>query len=167
MNANGQNSCGGWAFFLYYGGDTNIRFGQRCVTAGSPPGVQITPGVWYDVVGVSTASATYEYINGQQYTSAGALTYNTAGPIYIGAGSEGSLFNGKMANVQMYNIALSPTQVLELYDEGISGTPINKANSVGWWMLNNNPNDASGIGNNGIATSLTYNSNWNTGYTAP
>ena len=58
-------------------------------------------------------------------------------------------FNGLLSNVQLYNAALSATQVSSLYQEGIAGIPLT-ANLVGWWPLNGNANDYSGNGNSGV-----------------
>ncbi|MEM3237138.1 MAG: LamG domain-containing protein, partial [Candidatus Micrarchaeaceae archaeon] len=95
----------------------------------------------------------------------GAGPYNVsgvAGPYNINsislAQSAGgiSMFNGSIANFQIYNTALPPSAVQTLYAGGISGTPISNAGLVGWWPLNGNANDYSGNGNNGTATNVGY-----------
>ncbi|MEM0094891.1 MAG: LamG-like jellyroll fold domain-containing protein, partial [Candidatus Micrarchaeaceae archaeon] len=95
----------------------------------------------------------------------GAGPYNVsgvAGPYNINsislAQSAGgiSMFNGSIANFQIYSTALPPSAVQTLYAGGISGTPIANAGLVGWWPLNGNANDYSGNGNNGTATNVGY-----------
>ncbi len=76
-------------------------------------------------------------------------------------------FQGNIANVQIYNTALSSNDVQALYQEGIGGAPINVQSLVGWWPLNGNANDYSGNGNNGVPNGITYTSNWYSGYAAP
>lgn len=70
-------------------------------------------------------------------------------------GSE-EFFNGGISNLQVYNTALSATQVSALYSNGMSAKPILPSNIVGWWPLINSANDVSGNGNNGIPTSIVY-----------
>ncbi len=76
-------------------------------------------------------------------------------------------FNGSIANVQIYNAALSANQIQAIYQEGIGGAPIKIQNLVGWWPLNGNANDYSGNNNNGVGNGITYTSGWYSGYTTP
>ncbi len=68
----------------------------------------------------------------------------------------GCLYNGELADLQIYNTTLSSTQVKELYSEGLGGAPIPNAGLVAWWPLDGNANDYSGNNNNGVA----YNVQW-------
>ncbi|MGC8538172.1 MAG: hypothetical protein ACP5MZ_04335, partial [Candidatus Micrarchaeia archaeon] len=78
------------------------------------------------------------------------------------------LEGGRLANVQLYNTALSINDIKALYKEGIGGAPIKIQSLVGWWPLNGNANDYSGNGNNGVPNGdITYSSNWYSGYTVP
>jgi len=112
------------------------------------------------------------YINGVQlplsfcYGSSGSGTAN--GAIYIGgdwAGGGGYYLNGQMANVQVYNTALSANGIQALYLEGIGGAPINLQHLVAWWPLNGNANDYSGNDNNGQINNVNFVSNWYSSYT--
>ena len=88
------------------------------------------------------------------------------GYIYIGFNFINNYyFSGSIANVQIYNTALSSNDIQALYQEGIGGAPINLQNLVGWWPLNSNTNDYSGNDNNGVASGVTYSSSWYSGYT--
>ena len=60
-------------------------------------------------------------------------------------------WNGLITNVQLYNTSLSENEVVQLYDEGLGGAPIQLQYLTGWWPLNGNLNDYSGNGNNGYA----------------
>ena len=111
------------------------------------------------------------YINGVQQTlSGGGLYSGTAtSNVYIAYwGFGGSYyFNGSIANVQIYNTALSANDIKALYQEGIGGAPIKIQSLVAWYPLNGNANDYSGNNNNGVPNSVTYTSNWYSGYSAP
>ena len=72
-----------------------------------------------------------------------------ASPLIIGAsflcGDPGII--GEMADIQIYNISLSQTQLQALYAEGLGGAPtITNASLVAWWPLDGNTNDYSGHG---------------------
>ena len=84
-------------------------------------------------------------------------------PIYIGADAaqlNHENFNGAISNVQVYNTALSTSEIQGLYAEGIGGAPTRLQNLMGWWPLNGNANDYSGNGNNGAPTNVVFTSTW-------
>ena len=76
---------------------------------------------------------------------------NTA-PFCIGSYCLGNsnYLKGSVSDVQFYDSALSPQQILQLYQQGISGQPYTSSNLGGWWPLNGDAIDYSGNGNNGI-----------------
>ena len=76
----------------------------------------------------------------------------------------GGQFSGNMANIQVYNVSLSQSDIQTLYQEGIGGAPVDPTHIVGWWPLNGNAHDYSGNNNQGTATSVSYNSSWSSGY---
>ncbi len=102
-------------------------------------------------------------------TSGGTLV--TGEPLYIGSGAGtwdgGAYMDGYIANIQLYNISLSPSEIQALYQEGIGGAPVDLQHLVAWWPLNGNANDYSGNGNNGQINGVTFVSNWWSGYTPP
>ena len=111
----------------------------------------------------------HENSNNQSFTLSG--TYQIT-PNAFDIGTEGvnlnrHSFNGSIANIQVYDTALSSNDIKALYQEGIGGAPIKIQNLVGWWPLNGNANDYSGNGNNGVPNGVTYTSNWYSGYSAP
>ena len=69
-------------------------------------------------------------------------------------------FYGQISNVQVYNTSLDANEVQGLYVEGIGGAPTRLQNLVGWWPLNDDANDYSGNGNNGVPTSVVFASTW-------
>ncbi len=70
--------------------------------------------------------------------------------------SSAYIFNGTIANVQIYNTSISSSDIQTLYAEGIGGAPIDRQNLAGWWPLNGNTNDYSGHGNNGQTSGPVY-----------
>ena len=97
------------------------------------------------------------YVNGTaKATCAQNVVVASANPVDLGKTPNGYYFNGTIADVQVYNTVLSSTSISSLYSAGITGTPIAGANNVGWWPLNSDAIDDSGMGNNGAMTSTTF-----------
>ena len=71
-----------------------------------------------------------------------------------------------LSNLQLYNTALTQTQINEIYSYGIGGVPPYLQNLVGWWPLNGQLTDYSNEGGNATASgSITYTNAWSNGYT--
>ena len=90
--------------------------------------------------------------------------------LYIGSAQQASagtpidFYNGTLSNIQMYNAALPGSDIMQLYQEGIGGSPIDTSQLVGWWQLNGNTNDSSGNGDYGTpGGNLQFITNWWTG----
>ena len=99
------------------------------------------------------------YINGALVAGPSAFSWNAVkSSAYIGEQVNGlsEYFYGKLANIQVYSVALPASSIRSLYLEGISGTPFTMNSLSGWWPLNGNANDYSGNGNNGVPTSIAY-----------
>ena len=64
--------------------------------------------------------------------------------------------NGQVANVQLYDTALSSTQIKTLYEEGYAGIPVTTNGLVAWLPLDGNANDYSGNNNNGVPTNVNW-----------
>ncbi len=108
-----------------------------------------------------------EYINGQNVYS-GAGSFSTNSIMYIGnINGAANPFNGTISNLQLYNVSLSQSDIMQIYDEGIGGAPIALQNLAGWWPLNGNANDYSGINNNGNSINVQYITDWSSGYAQP
>ena len=158
---------------LLYGGDDN---GPIFETTNA-----VSNGAWHFAVLTQNTGSQIEtlYLDGAQVGVITSHLGSSITPYYwtIGGGSSSganwpglpvtSYFNGKIANVQMYNTSLSGTEIQTLYLEGIGGAPVRPQNLTGWWPLNGNANDYSGNGNNGQLNGVTFSSSWESGYTAP
>lgn len=123
----------------------------------------VNNNVWHNVVEVYNGIGVALYIDSvsQSVSSSGTITgsITSTGSLTIGTRfgtSPFSNFNGSISNVQIYNIALTASQVQSLYNFGIYDSPINTNSLVGWWPLNGNANDYSGYSNNGINTNVVY-----------
>ena len=126
---------------------------HSCMTSYS--NTAIVPGRWYQVVEVYDGSNLYIYINGafdSKVPDTGTVTSSYPGTT-IGAGAPigggWELFNGQIANVQIYSNAITAQQIQQQYLNGISALPIPGNSLLGWWPLNGNANDYSGYGTNG------------------
>jgi hypothetical protein len=108
------------------------------------------------------------YINGVVVNDIAASTNPigyTTNPLRIGCGpwtTTSFLVNGSVANVQIYNTALTPQEIQYLYQQGLGGGPIRLQNLVGWWPLNGDAKDYSGNNNHGtIYGGVTFVQNYN------
>ena len=123
---------------------------------------------WYNIVMARNQSGiTSFYVNGVKIPFTTSLAPITPNDTYIGSDTGIRYFAGSIADVQIYNTALSANDIQALYQEGIGGAPINLQNLVAWYPLNGNANDYSGNDNNGVASGVTYSSSWYSGYSAP
>ena len=128
---------------------------------------------WDNIAASYNGTAVDFYINGEPAGTTpynGILSYGPGSILVIGANFNSgcySYFPGYISNLQLYDTALSANNIHFLYQEGIGGAPIKIQSLVGWWPLNGNANDYSGNGNNGVASGVTYTTNWYSGYSAP
>ncbi len=113
---------------------------------------------WYQAVLIYNGATMVGYLNGvpvQGSVTTSGGTMVTVSPLALG--NYAGYLNGSLANVQVYGTALSQGQVQQLYQGGISGTPLSGAGLVGWWPLNGNAQDYSGNNDNGnVVGPLTY-----------
>ncbi|MDE1824744.1 MAG: hypothetical protein KGH74_05645, partial [Candidatus Micrarchaeota archaeon] len=127
--------------------------------------IPVRNGIWsYSVI---TWDGTYirAYSNGNLVYTSSSYNGDTPNPYSNYFGAEN--FNGSIADVQIYNTSLDNSTVKALYQEGIGGAPIDVTHLVGWWPLNGNANDYSGNNYQGTPTSVVWNANWQSGYSAP
>ncbi len=129
---------------------------------------------WVFVTAVMNNGGSYAgnfllYINGAKQTltqcSGSSQTGDSYSPFNISY--QGNYFEGKIANVQLYNISLTSNAVSQLYYEGIGGVPVDLQHIIGWWPLDGNADDYSGNGDNGTTTGVAYSGTWYSTYTAP
>ncbi|MEM3247569.1 MAG: LamG domain-containing protein, partial [Candidatus Micrarchaeaceae archaeon] len=123
----------------------------------------LSPNTWQQLVGVYNGTYLTMYYDGQEIgtpvAAKGKVSFNGAvisgtNPPSVGAGC--NPISGNLANIQIYNTALSASEIQALYQEGIAGAPISNAGLVGWWPLNGNANDYSGNGNNGTEYNVLF-----------
>ena len=100
----------------------------------------------------------YYYFNGVPYNASITTSYGPAvagsGNLIIGGGvpygSGNGYSNVSVADLQIYNVILSPGQIKTLYNQGITASPIQSDGLVGWWPLGGDANDYSGNGHTGF-----------------
>ncbi|MFC1576516.1 LamG-like jellyroll fold domain-containing protein, partial [Candidatus Omnitrophota bacterium] len=130
-------------------------------------------GVWYSAVLVRDYGSTVKlYVNGTEAWSlgdnAGAMSV-TKGP-WIGAESnnlsmpDGMWFDGMIDEVRVYDTALTPTEILALYNNG-SGTESTDSLALGDITISSaaNVNIAATVNATGVASVTADNTNFNTG----
>ncbi len=168
----GQSNSGNKAYIIEQGTTTNpkIQFSNDG-GGGSSTYVNVLYSKWQNIVG------TYNYTSGIMDLYLDGVLVDTvknnpesriSGATYIGYfPNSGNYFNGSMANVQIYNKALSANQITALYQEGIGGDPIELTPLVTWYPLNGNADDYSGNKNNGKEYNVGYSSTWYRTYSAP
>lgn len=126
-------------------------------------------GDWIFVVGRYDGATVKLYVNNIELASAshtGSIFDSTA-PLLIGAVNSppAGTFNGKLADVRIYNDALTTDEMTYLYTKGTSGTDPTAANLVGQWPFSEGAGttiyDVSGNGNDGTATNITESTFWN------
>ncbi|MGC8572020.1 MAG: LamG domain-containing protein, partial [Candidatus Micrarchaeia archaeon] len=162
-----------YAFYVSpVSGPCNLEWAESKV-ANIGTGPLIPEKQWINVVAVNKiGSNTTLYVDGTKYGPYSFTnTYSYTQDLRIGSSQpdlNGFIFNGSIANVQIYNSSLSANEIQALYQEGIGGAPIDLQHLVAWYPLNGNANDYSGNGNNGKSNSgVTFTSFWENGYTPP
>jgi hypothetical protein len=122
-----------------------------------------TKKYWYangQNIGNETINTTLSYVNS-------SFVIGAISPGYAGYG-EAEWFNGSIADVQVYNITMTSSDINQIYLSGIGGAPAEIYNLVGWWPLNGNANDYSGDYNNGIVYNMSYfGTTWASSYAIP
>ncbi len=118
---------------------------------------------------VGSGGGQLSVVHGSPFTANTPDTLFLIGAATLWNGNPSSYeFDGDVANVQLYDTALSANAISALYDEGIGGAPINLQSLVGWWPLNGNTQDYSGNGYKGqISGTVTFTNQWASGYRAP
>ncbi|MGC8652278.1 MAG: PQQ-binding-like beta-propeller repeat protein [Candidatus Micrarchaeia archaeon] len=111
-------------------------------------------------VAVSVAYPHYFWqFDGNGTNDTNTNNFNSNSRISIGAQymqCDGNQFNGQIADVQLYNMSLTPKQIAAIRQEGIYGTPISYANLSGWWPMIGNSNDYSGRYGVSVQNNVNY-----------
>jgi len=152
FNNNDGSSVAGFAFAF---NSNNVYIERRTRTYRGYTGwknIGFSSDVWHHlcITYNDTSRAFVVYLNGVNVHSSTA-TSSTNGPsqnITIGenSGLSGFNFDGKLSNASIWNTALTPAQVTEIYNEGLPGD-LNShsaySNLVSWWQLGENSSFAS------------------------
>ena len=135
----------------------------RCHISGSvTSSTALAAGTWYHVGVTRSAGVVQVYINGVADGAAVTRASSIGGSnnFTIGNGEDYTSENmdGKIADVKVFNVALSAANMKELYDNSkvIIPSNISQTNLKGWWSLaegtGNTCYDGSGNGYHGTAT---------------
>jgi hypothetical protein len=139
-----------WHFFIHADGQSSTSIDSNDV---------ITYGVWYHLAMTRDSAGDFKaYVNGVQQGTTRNYPYNLSGvdrKFWVGRYSS-SFFNGLIADVQVYNRALSEYEIKWLHNNG-RGRPFSAIRDglVLWldpsrWRGSSYVKDLSGYGNHGV-----------------
>jgi hypothetical protein len=174
---NPSSTTGVWRTLWREGGGTTRHLGVN------PGGnlvfqIQTSDGTWHNAVESSAfpkgswqfITAVFSQTEGMKLYRNGILTASdsnkvndiTGAGVDIGATGNNIFWFGGIANVMIYNTALSQQEIRYLYQQGLGGGPVRLQNLVGWWPLNGDAKDYSGNYNHGsIYGGLSFVQNYN------
>ena len=171
--------CGDLLFGINSAGNGTLSWGGQCNVPFSPvtSTISITDGNWHHVIGTYNGSVAALYIDGNLEVSGARSGNFTPGNIAIGSvGGGGEHFNGKIANVRIYNKALTASEVQQNYQatkDKFQGQQIitnglvlnlDSANKDSYPGTGTTWTDLSGNGNNGtLLNGVAFNANKNGG----
>jgi hypothetical protein len=132
-------------------------------------GSSFTTGSWNFISVTQNGTAATFYVNGNKTSTATMpsinMSYGSSNSNFLGSYGGGRYLNGKIGNAQIYNRALSATEIENLYNADVStyyptSSIVNQGLSVYYDFSNPNSYpgsgttvyDLSGYGNNGILT---------------
>jgi len=117
----------------------------------------VQPGVWYHVTGTFDATSQVIYVDGvAEATGAGIARSKSGQPLMIGNQPYFGprLFNGLIDEPEIFNRALTATEVPNIYNASTAGKCfLDRSTSglAGWWSADGDTRDISGKGNDGTA----------------
>ena len=128
-----------------------------------PTGVTVTPGWHQFALSINSSGQPSIYVDGQLiYSDTGAGPIVPNGSALIGTdGYVGRYFGGPIADVSIYNQALSASQILDQYNAAAAGTydAVVAADSpVAWWKLSEPVGATSAQDSSGNGYTGTYSS---------
>jgi len=136
-------------------------------------GTTLSTGTWYlctwvNYAGASASTATMKmFVNGVADSSEfGSVFTTNGGPVDAIGRQTGSYFNGKIADVKFYDVALSDANVKELYDDSkvIIPSGVSQTNLKRWWPMIDGGGtiayDGSGNGKDGTLTNMDPATDW-------
>ncbi|MGC8571853.1 MAG: LamG-like jellyroll fold domain-containing protein [Candidatus Micrarchaeia archaeon] len=139
-------------------GDEEIGFGNIVYH-----GYGVNGNSWnFLAISVYNGFATFYANNNPPYTISVVNAPYSLLNLAIGQSAQGiSIFNGTISNLQIYNTTLNQGNIQELYDEGITGAPVDLNHLIAWYPLYGNAEDYSINRYNGSTTNVIFvNSNF-------
>jgi RHS repeat-associated protein len=143
-----------WDFEMSTGDVSSPNFHAALASSGSTG--------WTHLVGVYDASThTLQlYVNGALAGTSSGVMWAATGPLSIGRrlknGSPNDLLQGSVANVQVYQQALSASQVSSLYTSGQGGAPLTTGQLTTTYTLNQAGQATAATDPNGNTTLYSY-----------
>lgn len=136
---------------------------HRCTPADTSSGTMLPYSLfdnkWYFIAVAVKYPNYYWQIDNVSAKDTNTNNYTASPPATIGtqfAQCDSNAFNGSIANVQVYNTTLSPSQVDQIYQQGLYGTPLQVKGLLAWYPLDGNANDYSGKNEVGIPYGVSY-----------
>ncbi|HZM04011.1 MAG TPA: LamG-like jellyroll fold domain-containing protein [Candidatus Saccharimonadales bacterium] len=157
-----SRGAGGISYALYTGSGSGLIFfvnlagGGGTILSPSVPASLVWDGAWHLATGVWDGTASHIYLDGVEFgtgttsaSGANGIDYSSPNPLIFGdyQTAGGLPFVGLMDEVQLYNRALSPAEILTSY----AGS-----NLVSWWNANTNANDSAGSNNGTLLGGASY-----------
>jgi hypothetical protein len=141
----------GGLFFLIHNGSTYI------LSPGAP--TSIWDGHWHMSTGTYDGSMVRLYVDGVQIGTgaidpAGSINYSQPKALFVGdyQTGGGANFSGGIDEMQLYNRALSDSEILDLFKSYTASGPLC------WWQASDNANDTLGTNHGVLAGSASYGS---------
>ncbi len=141
---------------------SDIGDGNGWLTNGADASYSYSPNTWYHVAYVVTPTNYYIYVNGAQvgdgYLSGIPLLIDANHDIQIGAaGNFNGAFNGMIDNVLVFNRALSPQEIENIYSNQSNIMAFQELNAGDNWTACITPNDGIQDGNTTCSNQITVN----------
>ena len=160
---------------LYTDGSGSVvfRVGNGTISASVTSGIKLIT-TWYHITMIYDGTNLILYTNGvPDGTPATIASGLTTGDIFsLGQYRNNNRypFHGKLDDVRIYNYALSPTEVTELYNgtpsQGTAGLWAFDKKYFAWWKFNGDTNDSSGNALNLTNSNATLTTDRNGNYSA-
>src|SRR6185437_2995267 len=153
-----SSGFGGWSFTSASADSTTHTWNSAHLSTAP------ATGVWTHLVGVfnSSTGAMSLYVNGSlTATGTNSTPWSGSGPLTIGGdqqagGAQSAFFKGQIANVQVYQHALSASDVATLYTGGRPGRALSTKSITTTWALDQRGLPTSMTDPNGNTTSYAY-----------
>jgi len=154
----GLNGYQGFGFLANGGGLVLHRCSSADVAVGLPG---VTDFNTWHFVAVSVNYPNYYFmLDGNGVSTSNSNSYSSSRELSIGAQfqqCDGNPFVGQIADLQIYNTNLTSQQLLQLYHEGLDGSPLPTSHLVAWYPFDfNASNYASNIGNGTIYGPVSF-----------